>query len=178
MWFFLIQQPSNTYQQFGTCTLDYHRMMWFRADLEISENKLFQNRAVWEQFGRSQSSSLEGSKCSKRSLGPWGFGSGLPEATAGPLSCSWHRQGHWRCHGKRWQLNSLWGMSQAWVTSPLSPAMPDLSACRTPCQRHIINKSVGLVGSPLLEFILWMVCVLQTEWIQCVCLCCILFLDF
>lgn len=96
---------------FGTCTLDYLYMIFFRADLEISKHKLFQNRAVYcmgQQLllGCSQSSSLECSKCHpsywKWSLGPQGFGPGLPGMLFAPgcsLGCSWPRHGHWRCLG-------------------------------------------------------------------------------
>lgn len=91
------------------------------------------------------------------------------------LNCSWHRQGHWRCHGEVLAAEqSLWGCPR------LGWHLPSLLLCQT-CQHaghaargtggllwDVINKFVGLVGKPLLRVYLcgWSVCCIQSEFIM------------
>lgn len=148
-------------------------MIWLRADPEISKNKLLQKQSILlhgaAAFAGILPKQLPGvlqvpSQLLGMIFGSQRFGSGLPErlllALGHYLNCSQHRHGHWR--GREEALaaeRSLWGRPRfGWH-------LPSLLVCQT-CQHaghaakgtggllwDVINKFVGLVGRPLLEFI-------------------------
>lgn len=173
--------PATLNNSFGTCTLDYHYMTWFRADLEISKNTLLQNRVFYctgQQLllGRSQSSSLECSKCHP-SYWKWSprIWVRVTRGCCLPLGAIELQLAQTRALEVPWRSAGSWtisvGMSQAgWH-------LPSLLVRQT-CQHagHAakgtgglpwdgINKSVGVVGRSLLRVYLcgWSVRCRQSE---------------
>lgn len=109
-------------------------MIWLRADLEISKNKLLQNKAVYcmgQQLllGFSQSSCLECSKCHPSywvwSLGPKDLGQGYQRGCFLLLGAAWTAastdMGTGGAVKKHWQPNGLCGdLPDLGDISPLS----------------------------------------------------------